>query len=426
MATLKEMREKAARTLTEARSMLDGIADDATAEVRAEAEQSVDRALDDVSRIESDIDRREKMERAEQRMTERLEQVDESKRPSMGGEARGVDEGETIEYRDAFHSYLRSKAEGAEPLSAEARAVLTAGYAKVEHRAQTTTNAAGGYMIPVELQNVLIKSMAMWGPMYDEAVATTLTTTGGGRLTMPTVDDTANESMVVNHTEAATLTDDGGADVTFGEKQLDAFAFNTEWLRLSKELLDDSIFAVEQIIGDLLGERLGRKANTQLTVGTGSSSPNGIVTASSLGITAAGAAAITSDEIIDLVHSVDPAYRQGPRVRFMFNDQTLATIRKLKDGDGNYLWQMGNVQQGEPGSLLGYRYSVNQAMANIATGNRSMVFGDFGKYYVRKVGAPLIGAISDKDFWPGVGIAGYIRFDGELADTAAVKHLIQA
>jgi HK97 family phage major capsid protein len=116
----------------------------------------------------------------------------------------------------------------------------------------------------------------------------------------------------------------------------------------------------------------------------------------------------------------------GPKVAFMFNDSTLAAIRKLKDGQGNYLWQMGDVASGVPGTLLGYRYYVNQAMASIATGNRVMLFGDFSKYFVRKVGEPLIGAINDKDFWPGYGAAGYIRFDGELVDTAAIKHLKNA
>jgi HK97 family phage major capsid protein len=242
---------------------------------------------------------------------------------------------------------------------------------------------------------------------------------------MPTVNDTASTAGA-SAGQGVTLTDDGGKDVTFGQKVLEAFAYDTEWLRVSKELADDSIFAMEQVLGDLLGERLGRIANLQLTTGTGSSAPNGIVTASTLGKTAAGIAAITGDEIIDLVHSIDPAYRMGPKVGFMFNDSTLAAIRKLKDGDGNYLWQMGNVQQGQPGSLLGYSYRVNQAMASLATGSKVMLFGDFGKYYVRKVGAPLIGALQDKDFWPGFGVAGYIRFDGELADTAAVKHLITA
>ena len=241
---------------------------------------------------------------------------------------------------------------------------------------------------------------------------------------MPTVNDTT--AVVVKHVEGTTLTDDGGSDVTFGEKTLNAYPFNTEWLRVSKELADDSIFAMETLLGNLLGERLGRRANLELTTGDGTGDPNGIVTASALGKTATGTAAITADEIIDLLHAVDPAYRMGPRVAFMFNDSTLAAIRKLKDGQGNYLWQMGNVQAGIPGSLLGYNYYVNQAMASLATGQKVMVFGDMSKYYVRKVGQPMIGAIQDKDFWPGFGIAGYIRFDGELADTAAVKHLITA
>ena len=110
----------------------------------------------------------------------------------------------------------------------------------------------------------------------------------------------------------------------------------------------------------------------------------------------------------------------------MLNDSTLQAARKLKDGDGNYLWQMGNVQGGIPSTINGRPYSINQAMASLGAGQRVMLFGDFSKYYVRKVGDLLIGAIQDKDFWPGFGVAGYIRFDGELADQAAVKHLITA
>lgn len=422
MAELKTLRETAARTLTEARSMLDSIKDDATAEQRAEAEVSVDRALDEVTRIESEISRREKMAAAEARMEARMDEVDVSRRPNPQGEARGVDDGGAVDYRAAFHEYLRAQGQLGE-MRPEARAALQAGYTTVEQRAQTTTNSAGGYTVPTELQNIMIRSMLAWGPMYDEDLATSITTTGGYTMTMPTVNDTAVTAGA--HTEGATLTDDGGKDVTFGVKQLDAYAFDTEWLRVSKELADDSIFAMEQLIGDLLGERLGRIANLQLTTGSGSSAPHGIVTASSAGTAAASTSAITADEIITLIHNVDPAYRTGPKVRFSFHDSTLAAIRKLKDGDGNYLWQMGNVQQGQPGSLLGYNYSVNQAMAQLGDGasSRVVLFGDFGKYYVRKVGAPLIGALQDKDFWPGFGVAGYIRFDGELADTAAVKHL---
>jgi HK97 family phage major capsid protein len=166
-------------------------------------------------------------------------------------------------------------------------------------------------------------------------------------------------------------------------------------------------------------------ANTELTTGDGSGDPNGIVTASTLGVTAASATGLTADELIDLQHSVDPAYRTSPKARFMFNDSTLKVLRKLKDGEGRYIWDAGDFTKGVAGSLLGASYSVNQAMASIATGNKSVLWGDFSKYFVRKVGAPIIGVMRER-FWPDLGIAGLIRLDGELGDTAAVKHLIQA
>lgn len=420
--SLRELREKQANILAQARSALDEITNTTDEARAAELEATHDKAMADYDKIGKAIERQERLDRAEAEMRK----VDLSKRPDLNGEGRGQDDGERISYREAFHEYLRAEGQLGS-MDAEARAVLRSGFQKVESRAQTTSNTAGGYTVPTELLNILVKSMAAWGPMYDENVATVITTTGGGTLTMPTVNDTSGTAVA--HTEGATLTDDGGVDVTFGQKSLGAYAFNTEWIRVSKELADDSIFAMEQVLGDLLGERMGRLANSKLTTGSGSSDVLGIVTGSTLGKTSAGATAITSDEIIDLLHSVDPAYRQSPKAAFMFNDSTLAAIRKLKDGDGNYLWQMGNVQQGIPGTLLGYRYYINQAMASIpasASASRVMIFGDLGKFYVRKVGAPLIGALQDKDFWPGFGVAGYIRFDGELADTAAVKHLITA
>ncbi len=426
MATIKELREQAAKVVTEARSMLDGIKDDATAEVRKEAEISVDKALDEASALEARADRLEKLEAAEKRAVEQAEREErearEAKRPSH--EAKEVRNGGNMDYRSAFHAYMAAGGQlGA--MESEARAVLEGGYVSgPESRAQTTANTAGGYSIPEEMLERVIVSMKAWGPMYDGDVVTEIVTSGGNPMPMPTVDDTTVTAGA--HTEGATLTDDGGKDVTFGTKQLDAYAFDTEWLRVAKELADDSFIAMETFIGGLLGERLARIANLQLTTGSGSSAPNGIATAAGTGLTAAGASAITSDEIIDLEHSVDPAYRTGPRVGFMMNDSTLKAIRKLKDGDGNYLWQMGNIQAGVPNTLNGRPYYINQDMASIATGNKSMLFGDFGKYFVRKVGQPLIGAIQDKDFWPGFGIAGYIRFDGELSDAAAVKALVQA
>lgn len=417
---IKELREQQLKISTEARSVIDEVPDGAAENVVKDAEKRFDAMMAKYDEVGARADRIERADEARKA----AEAAIEARRPlGADTEAPGSSDPKRPDYRSAFHSYLSASGNLGE-LTDEERSVLSAGRQDIESRAQTTANAAGGYMVPTELANILVETMVAYGPMYDPGVTSEIVTSGGYTMTMPTVDDTASTAGA--HTEGQALTDDGGKDVTFGEKSLEAYAFDTEWLKISKELIDDSTFAVETIIGRLLGERLARIANLQLTTGSGSSAPHGVVTAAPSGKTAASGTAITWDEIIDLEHSVDPAYRASPNVRFMLNDSTLSVLRKLKDGDGNYLWNMGDVKAGVSPTINGRPYSINQAMPGIATGNKAMLFGDFSRYYVRKVGAPLIGAISDKDFWPGVGIAGYIRFDGELADTAAIKALTLA
>ncbi|HYE49582.1 MAG TPA: phage major capsid protein [Azospirillaceae bacterium] len=419
--TLKELRDRQAQIVADARERLDQINKNTDEARAAELEASHDKAMAEYDRLGKLIEREEKQAQMEQR----AEELRAQQRPRLGdGETRGQDLGDKPEYRGVFYKLIASGGDIAE-LSAEERSVLKAGVQRgTEFRTQvTTSNGAGAYTVPTELANFIIKSMKDWGPMYDEDICTQMVTSGGNPIPIPTVDDTSATAEA--HTEGTPLTDDGGKDVTFGQKILNAFVFDTEFVKFSMELAQDSIFNIEALLGALLGERLGRIANLQLTTGTGSSAPNGIVTASSLGATAAATAAITWDEIIDLEHSVDPAYRRSPKARFMFNDTTLKAVRKLKDGDGNYLWQNGDVQKGVPASFNGRPYSINQAMDSLAAGKKVMLFGDFSKYYVRKVGNPVIGVLRER-FWPDLGIAGLIRFDGELGDTAAVKHLITA
>lgn len=424
MTTIAELREQRGRLVAQAREALDEINKNTDEARAAELDARHDAIMADFDKLEAKIERENKQAELEARLEERSREERAKKRPTgEDTEGRGADQGNGPEYREVFYKFLAGGATFDE-LTAEERAVLKAGVQPAkEFRAQTTSSTAGGYTVPVELANFIVKSMKAWGPMYDEDICTVITTAAGNVINIPTVDDTA--STAEKHTEGTALTDDGGKDVTFGQKELAAYVYDTEFVRFSMELAQDSIFSMESLLGDLLGERLGRIANSQLTTGDGTGDPNGIVTASALGKTAAATAAITYDELIDLIHSVDPAYRQSPKVRWSFNDLTLAAVRKLKDGDGKYIWTAGDVQGGVPGTLLGYRYSINQAMANIATGTKPIIFGDHGKYFVRKVGAPVIGVLRER-FWPDLGIAGLIRFDGELADTAAVKHLIMA
>jgi HK97 family phage major capsid protein len=418
---LKELIEKREKLVADARSALDEIKKNTDEARAAELEKRHDDIMAEFDKVDAQIAREKRMADAEKRLEDRAAEERAKQRPIAGGEGRGQDEGEQVTYRSAFHRYVQVAGDMS-ALTDEERAALRAGIAPQEARAQTVgTPSAGGYTVPTELSNQIIISMAAWGPMYDENICTVINTSGGNPIDIPTIDDTG--VAVAQHTEAGSVTDDGGSDATFGKKTLNAYAYDTEWVKFSWELAQDSIFNFETLLGDLLGQRLGRRANTELTTGDGTGDPNGIVTASTLGKTSASATAVTYDEIIDLVHSVDPAYRQSPKVRFMFNDTTLGALRKLKDGDGRYIWTQGDVQNGVPGSILGYRYSINQAMDGLTASKKAMLFGDFGKYFVRKVGG-IVMFVARERFAPDIGLLGLIRLDGELGDTAAVKHLI--
>lgn len=429
MPTLRELQEQRETLVAAARERLDQIHTNTDESRAAELEGQHDAAMTALDNLDARIAREERVAAAERDNEERRERAEREargRRPVEGVDATeaGSRPGE-LTYRQAFYAYLRAQGQVGD-MTAEERSVLQRGYQTVEERAQVTgTNSAGGYTVPVELQAEIIRSMKAYGPMYDPGVTREIVTTGGYSIPFPTVDDTAKTAAAT--TQGTTLLDDASGDVVFGQKALGAFSFATPWIRVSKELADDSIMAMESLLGSLLGERLGRLANTQLTTGVGTTAPTGIVVGAGAGKVAASTTAFTFDEVIDLVHTIDPAYRADPACAYMFSDPVLQAARKLKDGQGNYLWQHGNVQQGIPSTLNGYRYYINQAMSStFTTGQKLMIFGNLQKYFVRKVGAPLVGAIQDKDFWPGFGIAGWIRFDGNVMDTAAIKTLALA
>lgn len=422
--SLTELQEKRGRLVTQAREALESINKN-TDEVRAaELEARHDTIMADFDKVEKAIEREERQAAIEGRLSARVDEERRRKRP-MGSdeETRGGDEGGKLEYREAFHRWVQVAGDMS-ALNDEERSVLRGGVAPREVRTQTVgAPSGGGYTVPTELSNEIIKSMKAWGPMYDEDVCTILPTASGHPIDMPTVDDTG--TGVDKHIEGTPPTDDGSKDAVFGKKTLSAHTYDTQWVKFSYELAQDSIFNMDTLLGGLLGERLGRRANAELTIGDGTGDPQGIVVGSGLGKTAAATAAITYDDVIDLIHSVDPAYRSSPKVGFQFHDTTLAALRKLKDGEGRYIWSMGDVQKGVPGSILGYRYHINQAMDTLAAAKKVMIFGDHGKYFVRKVGGIVL-FVARERFAPDIGLLGLVRLDGRLGDTAAVKHLITA
>lgn len=418
--TIAELRERQARLVTNARSKLDEITDDTTEARAKEIESEYDAMMAEYDSLGERIAREEKLADAEERMS-----AGDPRRPRGEDREARQEHEQTPEYKEVFSKALRF---GAASLDTEERDVLMRHRAELpaEMRAQSTgTDSAGGYTVPEGFSGELDRALAAWGPMWDADIVRELVTSSGNHLPWPTVDDTSNTGSI--KTENAAVTDDGSADVTFGEKALDAYVYDTGMVRIPIELLQDSAFDMQSLLTDLFGERLGRAANTALTTGTGASQPNGIVTASSAGLTAASGTALDADELIDLFHSVDPAYRASPKCRWMFNDSTLAAIRKLKDGNGNYLWQMGDVRTGEPDRFLGKPYSVNQAMADVGLSAKPVIFGDLSRYVVRKVRGFTVLTLRERyaeNFQ--VGMVGFKRFDGELLNNSAVKHLVMA
>ena len=428
MITLTQLHEQRGTLVTQARAALAEITANTDEARTAELEARHDTIMAELDKLDRTIEREERMARAEARDLELREQ----RRPGGGDlEVRGHDgerretsedaDRQQTEYRNAFFGMLAVGGDVSQ-LSNEQRSALRLGY--VENRAQVAgTPAAGGFTVPRTLAAAIVEVMRDWGPMYDPAITDEMITSSGNPYDVPTNDDTGNRSAPL--AEAGNLADDGSGDLVFGNTSIGAYVFATPWLQISFELLQDSAFNVEQFIARKLGERLGRGANGKLTTGTGANEPQGIVGASGRGKLAASALAIAADELIDLQHSVNQAYRRSPQCRWQFADSTLAVIRKLKDGNGNFLWQMGDVRANAPDVLLGKPYSVNDDVAAIAAGARPVLFGDHSRYTVRKVGSPLIGTVRER-FWPKVGMAGVIRYDGKLIDASAVKHLQMA
>lgn len=292
-----------------------------------------------------------------------------------------------------------------------------------EQRAlSVVTGSAGGVLVPEGFVNNLEVNMLAFGGMLQ--VAEILRTTTGNELPWPTADDTSNTGEQVGES-----TDVGEADPSFGQIIFRAFKYSSKLVKVPIELLEDSAFNLAAEIGRMLGERLGRITNTRMTTGTGAGQPNGITLASTLGVTAASATAIAFDELFDLVHSIDAAYRTGPGVRWMFHDNVLLYLRKIKDGEGRYIWQ-GGTTTGQPDTLLNYPYTINSDMASsIASSAITMLFGDLSKYKIRQVRTVrlrrLVERYAETD---QEGFVAFIRQDGNLLDagTHPVKYLQQA
>lgn len=193
-------------------------------------------------------------------------------------------------------------------------------------------------------------------------------------------------------------------------------------VQLANELITDAGFDIESVIAEQAGNAIGFSVNTLATTGTGSVQPTGIVVAAGSGVTG-GTTSISADNLIDLAYSVDGAARRLPGVGYQANTSTIGAIRKLKDTAGNYIY---SVQGASPDTVLGYQIFENPAMASIATGQKSVIFGHLPSYKIVTTGLDV--AVST-DAYFAEDVTAYrfsYRFDGNLTHATHVKYLVNA
>ena len=363
----------------------------------------------------SDLDERIERSKEAETLTPIVEPRSELPRPLIVDNSKNEDSNEASEegdYSEAFDGFMRR---GLADLSQEQRGLMQSRY---DARAQSLTNAAGGYTVPEGFSGRIIEAMKQYGGL--ENFATVMTTATGNDLPFPTNDDTANVGELLAENAAT-----AEQDTVFGQKMLSAYMYSSKMIRVSLQLLQDNEVSLESYLVNILGKRLGRIQATHFATGTGTGQPNGILTATT-GITAAAASVIALEDLTKLEHGVDPSYRANGQASFLFNDATFKALKDLEDADGRPLWRP-SMGADVPATINGYRFGIDQGYESIATGNKIATFGDHSAYTIRRVNGVTMSRLSERyaEYFQ-VAFLGFNRADGELLDASAVKHLVMA
>ncbi len=364
----------------------------------AEEQATFDGYADEKERIGNQIKSIEKMRELEaEKFFENA--AKEIKKPEDG-----------INALDAVALYLRN---GANVTPEQAFAIRNA--------MSTTTTTEGGYTVPSEIQAMVVDALKAFGGM--RAVSQVITTAGGNALNWPTSDGTSEVGAIVAENAAAST-----GDITFGTVAVNPYKYSSNKIAIPWELIQDSAIDVVSFVTNRLATRLARITNQHYTTGTGSSQPYGVMARAATGKTGTTGQTLTViyDDLIDLIHSVNSAYR-GPGARFMLKDASVAIIRKIKDTTGRPIWNPGDMEgmaNGVPATIAGYAYTVNDDVATMAANAKSIAFGDFSQFVIRDVaGSTAIRRFDDSAFALNgqVGFCGWMRTGSNLLDTAAVK-----
>lgn len=403
--TLAELQQKRAQLATEMRTFHEAQGE---SEWGGEQRSKWDGMKAAIKTLDGQIERENELREHEQRYVEDNTQQLQTEARQNNGQATD-DEVRA----QGFAAFLGG---GMGSLTPEQRSLARAD----EQRAQAAgVNEKGGYTVPKTFLAQVHEAMKDYGGIA--SVARVITTDGGNAIEWPTSDGTSEEGELVGENTAASE-----GDVSFGIGNLGAHKVSSKIIRVSNELLTDSGVNIEAFLAGRIASRIGRTEARLLVQGTGIGTPqqpSGLATSAEVGKDTAAATTFTWKEVNALIHSVDPAYRRAPKFRLAFNDTTLQVLEEMVDGQNRPLWLPG-VANGPPSTILNRQYVIDQAIPDVAAGNKFMFAGDFDQFVVRRVRYMVLRRLTERyaEFDQTAFLA-FHRFGCVLQDASAMRAL---
>ncbi len=395
--TILELREKRAKAWEAAKAFLDSHRNDKGV-LSAEDDAAYTRMEQEITDLGREISRMERREALDAQLNLPVNQPLTGK-PLNGRETAKTGRA-TDEYRQNFWDMMRSKT----PMP------------QVVNALQIGTDSEGGYLVPDEYERTLVEALEEENVFRQ--LAKVIRTSSGDRK-IPVVATKGTASWIDE--EGAYLE----SDDSFGQVSIGAYKVGT-MIKVSEELLNDSVFDLEAYISREFARRIGAKEEEAFFTGDGSGKPLGVLAATGgaeTGVTAASATAITADELIDLFYSLKAPYRRN--AVWVLNDSTIKAIRKLKDNQGQYLWQP-SLTAGAPDLLLGKPVRTSAYMPAIAADAKTVAFGDFSYYWIADRQGRSFKRLNE--LYAATGQVGFLasqRVDGKLVLPEAIKVLAQ-
>lgn len=397
MSMILELRAKRAKAWDAAKAFLDSKRG-ADGLLSAEDVATYEKMEADVVNLGKEIDRLERQQALDAELNRAVNTPITGKPAAPAGEEKTGRA--TAEYRKSFWNVMRSKMPSPEVMNA----------------LQVGTDSEGGYLVPDEFERTLVEALEEQNIF--RTLAHVIQTSSGDRK-IPVVASKGSASWV----------DEEGAlpesDDSFGQVSIGAYKLGT-MIKVSEELLNDSVFDLEAYISREFARRIGNKEEEAFFTGDGTGKPLGVLAetgGAEVGVTAAGAAAFTADEIFDLFYSLKAPYRRS--AVFVMNDASVKALRKLKDNNGQYLWQP-SLTAGAPDTLLNRPVYTSAFMPALAAGAKSILFGDLSYYWVADRQGRSFRRLGE--LYAPTGQVGFLatqRVDGRLILPEAVKVMQQ-